>query len=812
MKKLSIILLFFTSLNQLLAQPPVKVFQRERVPIAVEPEPIKKVQPATRFDSQVLNASTVQKVSLTTLASKTPEVFEVTANATNTQSHIVKIDNAFTNNNPNAIVFATQKYGVYNTNEIGVYYNGSGWAVFNQNMQPMPPGAKFNILALDESNGSAFVHTTELSNTSAHISTLDNALTNGKGDVVVIVTQNWGKYNTSPVGVWWTNGKWAIYNENRQPIPIGTKFNVLVLRSDVARKMGTLSATAFKHQVEVTNRPMNHVTSFDQSSTNNNANATVFTTTRWAGKYDVNPTGVWWNNNKWTVFNQNRAELEPNTNFNVVSFTSGEVVATPILANANVYDLAKYNSSKLIIRPKFDLPNTGGTTTSPPPPPPVSTEPQGPKLSGVPHLIRAEVSEEFRQILSKLNLFDELYEDKNPKSNIYYYLPAKYSLKWDKDSKAYSFSVYYLSASAGERGSVIVTSKLYPNITEEEVALAEKLLSKSFGKTVKLRSMTMILKDIPKVNLGSALSNFDVQNDKVNITVPSDVFSPIIVSWRMDKRVEDLIGAMMNDQGIAGNITFSPLGDVEKNISVTATMKVNEAQTFGKLQYEDGIELFRELKNPYDYPVTLKNITVLKNKDGGTNFAVEQIKLNGSGSSRPGGIFVVNPLDLLKVGKATNVEPSDLIVDRRDSVRKKAVENIWIDYVVDACEPCNLAIQEKVLKGTTSSKIQKINVEVMNALEFSKAKIIKLQIKSVQGDPNGKSEQTLPTIDIKEDLKSLSGGDLFVPEGSQPAFEYKLYVLMKDGTLLESEWIVYNNLILTIGEAQLKTQFPDLGK
>ena len=58
----------------------------------------------------------------------------------------------------------------------------------------------------------------------------------------------------------------------------------------------------------------------------------------------------------------------------------------------------------------------------------------------------------------------------------------------------------------------------------------------------------------------------------------------------------------------------------------------------------------------------------------------------------------------------------------------------------------------------------------------------------------------------------MSGGDLFVPEGNQPAFEYKLYVLMKDGTLLESEWIAYNNLILTIGEAQLKAQFPDLGK
>jgi hypothetical protein len=741
-----------------------------------------------------------------------PTLFEITASAANVNGHILKLNHATTNGNPNAVVFAMQKYGNYNPNEIGVWYDGNTWTVFNQNRKPIPAGAQFNILAFENGSGTVFTHTTDANNIKGHITILDHPQTNGKGDAIALVSQRFGKYNTSPVGLWWNDGKWAIFNQNFAPMPVGTQFNVLVQKGDVARKFGEFTATAAQQKVETTNKPMPHVMSIDEAATNGNPAAFVFATQRWIGVYNTHPTGVWYNAGKWHVFNENLHELAINNNFNIISFAlNNSATTTEAKTDANkksnVYDIVKYNPNVLIIKPKFELP--GGSTATPPPPPPPAPEskdPLGPKMSGVPHLIRAEVSEDFKQVLTRINLFDELYEDKNPKSNIYYYLPAKYSLKWDADTKNYSFSVYYLSATDGSRGSVIVTAKLFPNIKEEDVALAEKLLSKSYGKEVKLRSMTMLLKDTPKVNFGSALSNFDVKNESINITVPSDVFSPIIMSWRMDQRVEDLIGAMMNDQGLSGNITFSPIGDVEKNISVIASMKVNEAQTFGQLRYSDGLVLLKEPKNTFDYPITLKNLLVLKKKDNGTNFITEQIKISAV-SSPANSIFRINPIDLIKVSKATFVEPMDFVLDKRDSIRKKEIESIWVDYTVDNCADCNLNIQQKILNGTTSSKIQKIGLEVMNPLAFTKASAIKMQIKSVMGDPNGKSEQLLPTIDIKEDLKSLTAGDLFVTEGKEPAFDYKIYILMKDGQLLESEWITHNNLILTLGEAQIKALF-----
>jgi len=57
--------------------------------------------------------------------------------------------------NPDAIVWVTQNWnpggsgGVYNNHEIGVWYTGNDWSVFNQDDTPMPVGASFNITVVD---------------------------------------------------------------------------------------------------------------------------------------------------------------------------------------------------------------------------------------------------------------------------------------------------------------------------------------------------------------------------------------------------------------------------------------------------------------------------------------------------------------------------------------------------------------------------------------------------------------------------------------------------------------------------------------
>ncbi len=66
---------------------------------------------------------------------------------------------------------------------------------------------------------------------------IDNPATNENPDAVLFVAQNWnpdgsaGTYNNHPIGVYYYDrrGKWAIFNQDREPMPVGASFNVAVL-------------------------------------------------------------------------------------------------------------------------------------------------------------------------------------------------------------------------------------------------------------------------------------------------------------------------------------------------------------------------------------------------------------------------------------------------------------------------------------------------------------------------------------------------------------------------------------------------------
>ncbi len=81
-----------------------------------------------------------------------------------------------------------------------------------------------------------FVHRATPENTSANSTYLDDPLADGNPSAVLHVTQNWnpgdgdGVYNDHPVGVWYDTAreKWAVFNQDRAPIPDGAAFNVIV--------------------------------------------------------------------------------------------------------------------------------------------------------------------------------------------------------------------------------------------------------------------------------------------------------------------------------------------------------------------------------------------------------------------------------------------------------------------------------------------------------------------------------------------------------------------------------------------------------
>ena len=103
-----------------------------------------------------------------------------------------------------------------------------GGAMLSNEEESASDGAAFDAV---------FVHRATPENISANSTYLDNPQTNDDPDVILYVTPNWnpgggsGTYNEHPVGVWYDSNaqRWAIFNQDREPMPDGAAFNVAVL-------------------------------------------------------------------------------------------------------------------------------------------------------------------------------------------------------------------------------------------------------------------------------------------------------------------------------------------------------------------------------------------------------------------------------------------------------------------------------------------------------------------------------------------------------------------------------------------------------
>jgi hypothetical protein len=115
-----------------------------------------ETEAATPSDTAVLIWQGGIKVHGAGIGTNTPVFIHKATAATipvgSTQQTI--IDNPLTNGAPNAILIVTPNYNpnstgnIINNHPIGVFYNGTKWGIFNEDLQPMPLNATFNVLVV----------------------------------------------------------------------------------------------------------------------------------------------------------------------------------------------------------------------------------------------------------------------------------------------------------------------------------------------------------------------------------------------------------------------------------------------------------------------------------------------------------------------------------------------------------------------------------------------------------------------------------------------------------------------------------------
>jgi hypothetical protein len=173
-------------------------------------------------------------------SSPTEDVFIHTATTSNIVGDYTILNDPVANGNPNAIVQVTANYnppglgGAYNNHAIGVWYTGSRWAIFNQDLAAMPVGAHFNVFvnigpASHPSSG-AYTHTATNGNIGGNVTYLPTPTVSAS--TVLLATPNYnpggvgGTLHTHNIGVWWSGAKWTVFNQDVAAMAAGHSFNI----------------------------------------------------------------------------------------------------------------------------------------------------------------------------------------------------------------------------------------------------------------------------------------------------------------------------------------------------------------------------------------------------------------------------------------------------------------------------------------------------------------------------------------------------------------------------------------------------------
>jgi len=163
----------------------------------------------------------------------------------------------------------------------------------------------------------SFVHRATDENSRGDYTYISDPSIDGDPDAIVLASEQGDDAAATyehNIGVWYASGadKWAIFNQDRTPVPAGTTFEVLIPQ-----------ASRFVHSADVLNTA-GHYTFLDDRLTNGKPDAVLSVTQNWnpgggRGVYNNHPVDTQYDAKlqKWAVYNLDGAPMPAGAAFNV---------------------------------------------------------------------------------------------------------------------------------------------------------------------------------------------------------------------------------------------------------------------------------------------------------------------------------------------------------------------------------------------------------------------------------------------------------------------------------------------------------------
>jgi hypothetical protein len=411
--------------------------------------------------------------------------------------------------------------------------------------------------------------------------------------------------------------------------------------------------------------------------------------------------------------------------------------------------------------------------------------------------MRSDVSIEFEDIL---HVWPQVYQDQNPESGIFYFLPRAYHLKWTPDEGYGMRMLYFASQEEEEEGDVNVELLVDAGIDSKEYEFAKDLVlaytARHPGtKFTELRPLP--IDKAPEVSIAGGLQHtFNIPPEKIIITAISDALGQVHISLVTDWITkENLQLALFEDMGINGMLTLTPAGSAMEAQQRPIKVTVADHRTLGRIYWTRG----QKWRNQAPYPVHLKYLHVLSLQN---NIPI---------------IYSWN-LDNTEVSPMAQVEwDSRYIPKWLDGTAKF----MWLDYKVEkSCDKCDEKVIAEITGGVTSVSADNITYETITPLADTGAYKIFIRTRSMYLHPTSRELKELPELPLNEDEQEYKIGPIYkvdrktdeAPSG-EPLFEYFITVVMPDGTMHKAtKWLPSESLRIMIGQVQIKEALGYLPK
>jgi hypothetical protein len=170
------------------------------------------------------------------------DAFQVTATTSNSSGDSTYLNSSVTNGLPHDVLLATPVYkSAYENHIIGVWYDGSDWAVFNEDESTMDTSgnAVFNVLVgtTDTAGGKNAIQKSNNANRGGNSTHVSNPVTNGDPNAFVLETPNYDPNDNgaslveNATGIWYQSGQIVVFNENNDTMARNQDFNLLMFNS-----------------------------------------------------------------------------------------------------------------------------------------------------------------------------------------------------------------------------------------------------------------------------------------------------------------------------------------------------------------------------------------------------------------------------------------------------------------------------------------------------------------------------------------------------------------------------------------------------